>query len=111
MNGLCYLGNVVYQAIINPKEDISDRDFILAFRLLVGKLDMEIINFPSPMSIKKNQTALSKHYWGLKDKGLTPTYNGPYWKDLVPQNLSIVGATCVLKKKSTFCFFLSKKNY
>ena len=24
------------------------------------------------MSIKKNQTALSKHYWGLKDKGLTP---------------------------------------
>ncbi len=24
------------------------------------------------MSIKKNQTALSKHYWGLKNKGLTP---------------------------------------
>ena len=46
--------------------------FSFGFRLLVGKLDMEIINFPSPMSIKKNQTALSKHYWGLKDKGLTP---------------------------------------
>ena len=29
------------------------RNFISAFRLLVGKLDMEIINFPSPMSIKK----------------------------------------------------------
>ena len=51
MNGLCNLGNVVYQAIINPKEDI--RNFISEFRLLVGKLDMEIINFRSPMSIKK----------------------------------------------------------
>ena len=31
--------------------------------------------------------------------------------DLVPQNLSIVGAIYVLKKRSTFCFFLSQKFY
>ena len=48
------------------------RNIILAFHLLILKLGTEIINIPSPMSIKKNQTALSKHYWGLKDKGLTP---------------------------------------
>ena len=29
MNGLCNLGNVVYQAIINPKEDISDKKFYI----------------------------------------------------------------------------------
>ena len=28
-------------------------NLILAFRPLIGKLGMEIINFPSPMSIKK----------------------------------------------------------
>ena len=55
MNGLCNLDNAVYQAIINPKEDISDKKFYIEFRLLVGKLYMEIINFPSPMSIKKNK--------------------------------------------------------
>ena len=53
MNGLCKLDNVVYQAIIYPKEDISDKKYYIGVRLLIGKLDMEIINFPSPMSIKK----------------------------------------------------------
>ena len=28
MNGLCNLDNVEYQAIINPKEDISDKYYI-----------------------------------------------------------------------------------
>ena len=67
MNGLCNLGNVVYQAIINPKEDISDKKFISAFSLLVGKLDMEIINFPSPMSIKKSNCSI-KTLLGIKKK-------------------------------------------
>ena len=48
------------------------KNLILGFHPLIGRLGMEIINFPSTMSIKKNQTALSKHYWGLKNKGLTP---------------------------------------
>ena len=30
---------------------------------------------------------------------------------LIPQNLSIVGAIYVLKKRSTFCVFLSQKFY
>ena len=40
-------------------------NLIMAFRPLIGKFGMEIINFPSPM----NQTALSKH-WGLKNKDI-----------------------------------------
>ena len=61
------------------------------------------------MSIKKNQTALSKHYWGLKDKGLTPDIQWSILKNLVPQNLSIVGATWVLKKKIHILLFPEPK--
>ena len=38
-------------------------------------------------------------------------FNGPYKKDQILQSLSTVDATCVLKKKCTFCFFQSRKNY
>ena len=31
MNGLCSLDNVVYQAIIYPKEDISDKKYYIRF--------------------------------------------------------------------------------
>ena len=48
MNGLCNLDNVVYQTIIYPKEDINDRKSYIGI-----SLGMEIINFLSPMSIKK----------------------------------------------------------
>ena len=74
MNGLCNLDNVVYQAIIYPKEDIN----ILAFRPLIGKLGMEIINFPSPMSIKKIKLLYLNIIGDWKVKGWPLTFNGPY---------------------------------
>ena len=53
MNGLCSLDNVVYQAIIYPKEDISDKKYYIGVSSTISRLDMEIINIPFPMSIKK----------------------------------------------------------
>ena len=111
MNGLCNSDNVVYQAIIYPKENINDKKCYIGISSTNFKIRYGNHKFSFSHEHQKNQTALSKHYWRLKVKGLTRKYNGPYWKDLVPQNLSKVGATCVLKKKSTFCFFLSQKNY
>ena len=67
MNGLCNLDNVVYQAIIYPKEDINDR------KSYIGRSSIRYGNHKFSFSHEhlKNQTALSKHFWGLKNKGLT----------------------------------------
>ena len=72
MNGLCNLDNVVYQAIINPKEDISDKKYYIGVSSTSWKIRYGNHKFSFSHEHKKNQTALSKHYWGLKDKGLTP---------------------------------------
>ena len=72
MNGLCNLGNVVYQAIINPQEDISDKKFYIGVSFTSWKIRYGNHKFSFSHEHQKNQTALSKHYWGLKDKGLTP---------------------------------------
>ena len=37
MNGLCNLKNVVYQAIIFPKENVKDKKLIFEFCQLGGK--------------------------------------------------------------------------
>ena len=82
------------------------RNIILAFRLLNGKLDMEIINFPSPMSITKNQTAQSKHYWGLKNKGLTPDIQWSILKrSSTPKFFDSWSNLCLEEKNPHFAFF------
>ena len=70
MNGLCNLGNVVYQAIINPKEDISDKKFYIGVSSTSWKIRHGNHKFSFSHEHQKNQTALSKHYWGLKDKDI-----------------------------------------
>ena len=72
MNGLCNLDNVVYQAIIYPKEDINDRKSYIGISSTNWKIRYGNHKFSFSHEHKKNQTALSKHYWGLKSKGLTP---------------------------------------
>ena len=72
MNGLCNLDYVVYQAIINPKEDISDKKYYIGVSSTNFKIRYGNHKFSFSHEHKKDQTALSKHYWGLKDKGLTP---------------------------------------
>ena len=111
MDGLCNLDNVVYQAIIYPKEDISDKKYYIGVSSTNFKIRYGNHKYSFSHEHQKNQTALSKIYWGLKNKGLTPDIQWSILKDLVPQNLSIVGAIYVLKKRSTFCFFLSQKYY
>ena len=69
MNGLCNLDNVVYQAIIYPNEDINDRKSYIGVSSTNWKIRYGNHKFSFSHEYKKNQTALSKHYWGLKKKG------------------------------------------
>ena len=72
MNGLCNLDNVVYQGIIYPKENVKDRK-----KTYVGisSTDWKFWFYNHILSFShehlKNQTALSKQLWSLKNKGLT----------------------------------------
>ena len=72
MNGLCNLDNVVYQAIIYPKEDINDKKYYIGISSTNFKIRYGNHKFSFSHEHQKHQTALSKHYWGLKVKGLTP---------------------------------------
>ena len=85
------------------------RNIILAFHLLILKLGTEIINIPSPMSIKKNQTALSKRYWGLKNKGLTPDIQWSILKrSSTPKSFD---SRCNLCLEEKILLFPESKNY
>ena len=72
MNGLCNLDNVVNQDIIYPKEDISDKKYDIGVSSTNYKIRYGSHKFSFSHEHKKNQTALSKHYWGLKNRELTP---------------------------------------
>ena len=63
MNGLCSL-DVVYQAIIYPKEDISDKKYYIGVSSTNFKIRY-IINIPFPMSIKKIKCSI-KTLLGIK---------------------------------------------
>ena len=71
MNGLCNLDNVVYQAIIYPKELINHWKSYIGISSTKWKNRYGNHKFSFSHEHLKNQTALSKHYWGLKNKGLT----------------------------------------
>ena len=72
MNGLCNLNNVVYQGIIYPKENIKDKKTYVG--ISSTKWEIRYANHKYSFSHEhlKHQTALSKHFWSLKNKGLTP---------------------------------------
>ena len=112
MSGLCNLGNVVYQAIINTKEDLSDKKFYICVSSTSWKIRYGNHKFSFSHEHEKNQTALSKHYWGLKDKGLTPDIQWSILKRCsTPKSFDCRCNLCLEEKKNTFCFFLSQKNY
>ena len=69
MNGLCNLDNV---AIIYPKEDINDRKSYIGISSTKWKIRYGNHKFFFSHEHLKNQTALSQHFGGLKNKGLTP---------------------------------------
>ena len=72
MNGRCNLNNVIYQAIIYPKEEITDKKTYIG--LASTKWKQRFLNHKFTFSHEhlKNHTALSKHFCFLKNKGLTP---------------------------------------
>ena len=72
VNGLCNLKNIVYQAIIFIKENIKDKKTYTGILSVRWKLrySNHIDSFYHEHLC--NQTALSKHFWKLKNKGLTP---------------------------------------
>ena len=111
MNGLCNLDNAVYQAIINPKEDISDKKYYIGVSSTSWKIRYGNHKFSSSHEHQKNQTALSKHYWGLRDKELTPDI---LWSILKrSSNPKSFDSRCnlCLEEKIHILFFLSQKNY
>ena len=72
MNGLCNLDYIVYQGIIYPKENVKDRKNYIGISSTKWKSRYATHKFSFSYEHLKNQTALSKHFWSLKNKGLTP---------------------------------------
>ena len=68
MNGLCNFDNVVYQGIICPKEDINDRKTYIGISSTKWKIRYGNHKYSFSYEHLKHQTALSKHFWGLKNK-------------------------------------------
>ena len=83
LKGLCNLDNVVYQAIIYPKEDINDRKSYIGISFTKWKIRYGNHKYSFSHEHLKYQTALSKHFWSLKNKGLTP---GIQWSILKRSN-------------------------
>ena len=72
MNGLSNLDNVVYLGIIYPKENVKDRKTYIGISSTKWKSRYANHKFSFSHEHLKNQTALSKHFWSLKNKRLTP---------------------------------------
>ena len=69
---LCNLKNIVYQGIMFPKENIKNKKTCIRISLTRWKLRFNNHLYSLSHHCLKNQTALSKHFWKLKSKGLTP---------------------------------------
>ena len=72
MNGLCNSENVVYQGIIYPKENAKNTKTYIGIPSMKRKLRFNNHNHSFPNEHLKNQTALSKQFWILKNNGLNP---------------------------------------
>ena len=105
MDRLCNLGNVVNQAIINPKEDISDKKFYIGVTSTSWKIRWGNHKFFFSHEHQKNQTALSKHYWGLKDKQLTTDIQWSILKrSSTPKSFDSRCNLCLEEKNPHFAF-------
>ena len=76
MNGLCNLNNVVYQEIIYRKENIMDKKTYIGISSSNWKIRYANHKYSFSHEHLKHQTALSKHFLSLKNKGLTPEIQG-----------------------------------
>ena len=74
MEGNCNLENIVYQANIFTNEDCFKEKMYIGISSPKWKFRWyDHKSFTHPLL--KNQTALSKYYWNLKNRGLIPQIN------------------------------------
>ena len=68
----CNLNNIIYQSNNSTKETNTNEKTYICITSLNWKFTYynHLQSFKNPIS--KNQTALSKYYWNLKEPGLTP---------------------------------------
>ena len=110
MNGLCNSDNVGYQAIIYPKENINDKKYYIGISSTNFKIRYGNHKFSFSHEHQKNQTALSKHYWGLKVKGLTPEIQWSILKrSSTPKSFDSRCNLCLEEKNQHFALSWAKK--
>ena len=72
MNGLCNFKKLVYQGIIYAKENITERKTYIGISSTKWKERYANYKYSFSHEYSKHQTALSKQFWSLKNKGLIP---------------------------------------
>ena len=72
MNTLCHLNIVVFQGIIYPHKNVKDKKTYIGISSTKWKIRYANHKFSFSNENMKHQTTLSKHFWSLKNKGLTP---------------------------------------
>ena len=100
----------IYQAIIYPKQDINDRKSYIGISSTKWKIRYDNHKFSFSHENLKNQTALSKHFWGLKNKGLTPDIQWSILKrSNTPKSFNSRCNLCLEEKMHIFLFPEPKK--
>ena len=104
VNGFCNSEKVVYKATISTLENKTEVKAYIG--ISAGKWKQRFYNHKHSFSNYKirNQTALSSHYWDLKDRGLTPIIKWEFIKtSSTPNgfkgrcNLCLDEKICILK--------------
>ena len=93
MNGICNLKNVGNQATIFLKENVNNEKVYIGISSVRWKLGYNNHIHSFSHECLRNQTALSKHFWKLKDISFTPEIQ---WK--------------ILKRSTAPSFFEGRRN-
>ena len=72
MNVMCNFRNVVYQAIIFPKENVKDKKLILKFRRLDGNCNIIIIFIRSLLGTLEKSNRFIQTFLEVEKYGLNP---------------------------------------
>ena len=62
----------LYQGVISPKVNIKDKKTYIGISSMKWKIRYTNHKFSFSHEHLKHQRALSKHFWSMKNKGLTP---------------------------------------
>ena len=82
MNGLRNLNNVIYQAIIYPKENITDKKTYIGLMSTKWKERYSNHEFTLSHEHLKHHTALSKQFWCFKKQRVNPCDRMVYFEKI-----------------------------